>query len=134
MAAMAKPRILHVPSTAEANTRQLGPYALTDLIAEADEIVMTAYRLTIAPGSRTAISYHPEAEELYYVLAGSGTAILDGDSYALKTGDFLRLPANTRHAFITGEEPLTMLDVHSPGSRPDRGVRFEGEPPKGFGA
>lgn len=130
---MSKPGIIHLSETAGGSTRQLGPYALTDLIAEDEEITMTAYRVTIAPGSRTAVSYHPTAEELYYVLSGSGVAILDGVEYPLAAGDFLRLPANTRHGFVTKDTALTMLDVHSPGSRPDRNVCFEGDAPAGFG-
>lgn len=125
-------RILHVSTGAEANVQRLGPYALESLIAEADEGAMTAYRVTIAPGSTTAISHHKIAEELYYVLEGQGTALLDGQECPLKAGDFLRLPPGTKHGFITTSEALVMLDIHSPGSRPDRDVYFDGEPPSGF--
>jgi quercetin dioxygenase-like cupin family protein len=114
--------------------RHLGPYALETLIREPEEIGMTAYRVTVEPHSRTAISYHREAEEIYYVLSGAGEALLDGQPYSLRAGDFLRLPPGTTHGFVTGEDPLQMLDIHSPGSRPDRDVYFQGEAPEGFGA
>ncbi len=29
--------------------------------------------------------------------------------------------------------PALMLNLHTPGTRPDRDVYFEGEPPPGFG-
>jgi len=125
-------RILHIQTGDEANVQRLGPYALESLIAEADEGAVTAYRVTIEPGSTTAISHHKIAEEIYYVLDGSGTALLDGEEFPLKTGDFLRLPPGTKHGFVTKDEPLVMLDIHSPGSRPDRDVYFDGEPPSGF--
>lgn len=33
---------------------------------------------------------------------------------------------------LTREEPLLMLDLHTPGSRPDRDVYFVGDAPEGF--
>ena len=127
-------RILHVREDAPlAAPQQLGPYRIESLIPLADEGAGTAYRVRIEPHSTTSVSYHKLAEELYYVLSGSGTAVLNDERYELKTGDFLRLPPGTTHGFITGDEPLVMLDIHSPGSRPDRDVYFVGDVPPGFG-
>ncbi|MEM9158889.1 MAG: hypothetical protein AAGB46_07535, partial [Verrucomicrobiota bacterium] len=61
-------------------------------------------------------------------------AYLDGVAHWLEVGDFLRLPPGVRHRFATGDEALEMLDIHSPGSRPDRDVYFTGEKPEGFGS
>jgi mannose-6-phosphate isomerase-like protein (cupin superfamily) len=127
-------RILHVrESEPICAPMQLGPYQIEALIPEADEAAGTAYRVTIAPHSTTAVSYHLVAEEVYYVISGRGTAMLDGAPFLLQTGDFLRLPPGTTHGFITTDVPLVMLDLHSPGSRPNRDVFFIGEKPKGFG-
>lgn len=112
--------------------QKLGPYEITSLISPEEEGAVTAYHVRIGPRETTAVSYHNIAEELYYVIAGSGVAILNGERHPLATGDFLRLPPGTRHGFETGEEALEMLDIHSPGSRPDRDVYFEGEAPEGF--
>ena len=126
-------RILHVPADAPLSPAQkLGPYEIESLIPRADEGVGTAYRVRIEPHSTTSISYHKVAEELYYVISGSGVAVLNGGHHPLRTGDFLRLPPGTTHGFITQEEPLLMLDIHTPGSRPDRDVYFVGEVPPGF--
>lgn len=127
-------RILHVREDAPVSAPQkLGPYQIESLIPQADEGAGTAYRVRIEAHSTTAVSYHKLAEEIYYVLSGSGTAILNGRSYELRQGDFLRLPPCTTHGFVTADEPLVMLDLHSPGSRPDRDVYFVGETPPGFG-
>ena len=99
----------------------------------ADEGAGTAYRVRIAPHSTTSVSYHKLAEEIYFVISGSGTAVLNGISHTLKRGDFLRLPPGTTHGFVTEEEALVMLDIHNPGSRPDRDVFFVGKAPQGFG-
>ncbi|HUF63135.1 MAG TPA: cupin domain-containing protein [Verrucomicrobiales bacterium] len=111
----------------------LGPYGIETLISREEEGVLTAYRVRIEPNQLTAVSYHRVAEELYFVLSGRGTAILDGVAYPIGTGDFLRLPPGTKHGFVTGAEPLEMLDIHAPGSRPDRDVFFDGAAPEGFG-
>lgn len=127
-------RILHIPEDAPLSApQQLGPYQIESLIPPADEGAGTAYRVRIAPHSRTSVSYHVVAEEIYFVISGRGTAILNDVPHALKAGDFLRLPPGTTHGFITEDEPLVMLDIHSPGSRPDRDVFFVGEVPQGFG-
>lgn len=132
---MASPlRLLHVRAGEAAENARLGPYEIETLIPLADEGSATAYRVRIEPRQRTATSYHKVAEELYLVLSGSGIAVLDDVEYDLLTGDFLRLPPGTTHAFVTGDEPLVMLDIHMPGSRPDRDVYFVGDTPEGFSA
>lgn len=121
------------PSGDAARQQHLGPYRIEPLIDEDEEGAVTAYRVRIAPFQQTAVSLHRRAEELYYVLAGRGTAVLDGVAHPLSAGDFLRLPPGTTHAFITHDEPLEMLNTHTPGSRPNRDVYFpDGPPPEGF--
>ena len=125
--------LIHRSSGNPARIEHLGPYAIESLIEPEEEGAGTVYRVTIGPGERTRVSYHSLAEEYYYVLSGQGTAILDGREYVLASGDFLRLPPGTTHGFVAGDEPLVMLDIHTPGSRPDRDVYFvDGPPPEGF--
>ncbi len=127
-------RILHVREDAPVSAPQrLGPYQIESLISLADEGAGTAYRVRIEPYSTTSVSYHKLAEEIYYVISGSGIALLNGERFELKQGDFLRLPPGTTHGFITQAEALLMLDLHTPGSRPNRDVYFVGETPPGFG-
>lgn len=126
-------RVLHVRQGEGTGPARLGPYEIETLIPESDEGAGTAYRIRIAPRQRTATSYHRVAEEFYLVLSGRGIAVLDGVEHDLIAGDFLRLPPGTTHAFVTGDEPLEMLDIHTPGSRPDRDVYFVGPSPEGFG-
>jgi mannose-6-phosphate isomerase-like protein (cupin superfamily) len=124
--------ILHRPSGDLARGQQFGPYHIECLIEEHEEGAGTAYRVRIAPHQRTSVSYHRIAEEFYFVVAGSGVAILDGREVPLRAGDFLRLPPGTTHGFVTGEEALELLDLHTPGCRPDRDVYFVGAVPDGF--
>ena len=66
------------------------------------------------------------------MLAGAGRAVLDGREVVLRPGHFLRLPPGVTHAFLTGDEPFDLLDIHTPGCRPDRDTYFVGETPEGF--
>ena len=117
-------QLVHRSSGTTEPVQQLGPYQIEPLLTEAQEAAATAYRVRVEPHQQTTPSYHRVAEEFYFILAGTGTAVLDGESRALKTGDFLRLPPGTRHAFATLDEPLEMLDIHVPGCRPDRDTYF----------
>jgi predicted nucleotidyltransferase/quercetin dioxygenase-like cupin family protein len=125
--------LIHRRSGNPAQTQRLGPYTIESLINRPEEGRATVYRVSIVPHQRTRISYHRVAEECYFVLRGHGTAVLDGQEYRVEAGDFLRLPPGTTHGFITGDEPLEMLNVHAPGCRPDHDTYFaDGEPPDGF--
>lgn len=130
---MSKAGILHVATDDADRVRALGPYKIATLIGKAEEIQGTAYRVRVEPHRKTNISYHKIAEEFYFVISGKGTAILNGERYPLKPGDFLRLPPGTTHGFVTEKEPLEMLDIHTPGCRPDHDVYFVDEVPEGFG-
>lgn len=127
--------ILHVREDEPLSApEQLGPYGIESLIPPVEEAALTAYRVRIEPHSVTNVSFHKLAEEIYYVLEGSGVAVLDGIERMVRRGDFLRLPPGTTHGFRTDREPLVLLDIHTPGSRPDRDVYFVDEVPAGFGA
>ena len=125
-------KIVHNQGSAPSEIESLGPYQIESLISPAEEGRFTAYRVRIEAGQETSESYHQIAEECYYVVRGKGIAVLDDSEYVLEPGDFLRLPPGTRHKFVTSDSALEMLDIHSPGSRPDRDVYFSGETPEGF--
>ena len=118
-------KLVHRSSGLPNASWNLGPYKIESLLTESEESAGTAYRVRIEANQSTDVSYHQVAEEFYYILSGTATAILDGASLSIRAGDFLRLPPGTRHAFVTADEPLEMLDVHIPGCRPDRDTFFE---------
>lgn len=128
-----KLKLIHRASGDMSRARKLGPYCIESLVSRAEEGAATVYRVTIGPNERTRISYHRIAEEFYFVIAGRGTAILDGREHKLARGDLLRLPPGTTHGFVTGRAGLDMLNIHAPGCRPDHDVYFaDGAPPAGF--
>jgi quercetin dioxygenase-like cupin family protein len=72
----------------------------------------------ILPGQRNPLHYHPNCEELLYVLAGQGRHRLDDEVVELRTGMTIRIPIGVRHNFEnTGWEPLVSLITFSSGDR-----------------
>ena len=122
-------KLVHRTSGTPEHVQRFGPYQIEPLLTEAEEAAATVYRVLVEPNQRTTTSYHAVAEEFYFVLTGSGTAILDGAAQPLGPGDFLRLPPGTKHAFVTLDDPLEMLDIHVPGCRPGRDTYFVEETP-----
>jgi mannose-6-phosphate isomerase-like protein (cupin superfamily) len=126
--------LIHRRSGDPARVQRLGPYAIEALLTRDEARAGTVYRVRIEPNCRTSVSYHRVAEEYYFVLSGCGVAVLDGKEYRIGPGDFLRLPPGTTHGFVTGGEPLEMLDIHTPGCYPDHDTYFVDETPAGFGS
>jgi mannose-6-phosphate isomerase-like protein (cupin superfamily) len=124
--------LIHRRSNDPRRIQALGPYRIEALLDRHEEGAGTVYRVHIAAGERTTVSYHRVAEEYYFVIAGSGIAILDGREYPLAAGDFLRLPPGTTHGFVAGADGLDMLDIHTPACRPDHDVYFVDAKPEGF--
>ena len=72
----------------------------------------------ILPGKRNPVHYHPNCEELLYVLSGSGNHSYDGESIRATAGMTIRIPAGVRHNFENdGGEPIECLIAFSSGER-----------------
>jgi mannose-6-phosphate isomerase-like protein (cupin superfamily) len=73
---------------------------------------------TLEPGQATERHYHAQAEEIYFVLAGSGQMELDGESAEVGPGDAVPIPPRGRHQIRnTGSEPLRFLCCCAPAYR-----------------
>lgn len=73
---------------------------------------------TIFPGCRNPVHYHPNCEELLYMLSGTGEHSYDDERIQLSTGMTVRIPAGVRHNFKnTGTEPIRCLIAFSTGKR-----------------
>jgi|GEM_PF-641509 len=84
----------------------------------------SAYRVHIEPGQIKKASFHKEAEELYFVISGHGTARLGKQDYKLRPGCFFRVPAKTLHEFFAEDQGLDLLNFHSPPVFPDHDTYF----------
>ena len=72
-------------------------------------------RWRYAAGTRSSKAHrHREQEEAYYVAAGSGRALLDGETVALREGDVLRVAPEVVRAFEAGAEGLELIAIGGP--------------------
>ncbi len=72
----------------------------------------------IPPGMTNPVHFHPNCEEVLYVLAGQCRHTVDGQAVDLKAGMMIRIPAKVKHNLTnTGKEPLRCLMSFSAGDR-----------------
>lgn len=62
----------------------------------AGEQVININEGTLAPGGCTPPGVHEETE-IYYIIAGSGKVVLDGQPLAVKPGDIIIIPGGVQH-------------------------------------
>lgn len=69
----------------------------------------------LPPGSATEEHYHPKAEEIYYLLEGTGRMKLADEERDVKPGDAIAIPPGERHTIRnTGDTPLRFLCCCAP--------------------
>jgi len=84
---------------------------------------------TILPGKHNPVHYHPNCEEVLYVISGQGLHSYDGRTIPLKAGMTIRIPAKVKHNLVnTGTETLRTLVSFSAGDR--KTVFLEEQPAK----
>lgn len=80
----------------------------------------------INPGQHNPLHYHPNCEELLFVLSGECDHRLNGDVVHLAPGDLIHVPASVHHnATCTSWEPLRIVVSFSAADR--RTVNVEGD-------
>ena len=78
------------------------------LIEEKDGAAAEVHHVQI---SDAKLHYHERTDEIYYVIAGSGTMVLDGEEVELHEGVVVYVPRGTRHK---AKGDLTVLVVCVP--------------------
>jgi quercetin dioxygenase-like cupin family protein len=72
----------------------------------------------ILPGHRNPAHFHPNCEEVLYMLAGEGEHSFNGQLVQLRTGSTIRIPAGVKHNLKnTGASILSCLISFSSGTR-----------------
>jgi len=70
---------------------------------------------SLPPGTSTTPHYHPIAEEIYYVLEGTGWIQVAGDARTIVPGDAIAIPPGATHQIKnTGAAPLKFLCCCAP--------------------
>ena len=69
----------------------------------------------LAPGHETVADIHPDAEEIYYVVSGSGRLVMDGEEFRVAQGMTVYIPAGVTHqSFNDGAEELCYFYAFGP--------------------
>lgn len=101
----AKAAVIDVPALIEKNWVGRGPSKTLQLSCGTDGM-STVLQLTEALMPHD----HAESDELFYVVAGEGNAMVGDSTHRLKAGLFVFVPRGTRHGLApTGRNPLIVL-------------------------
>jgi mannose-6-phosphate isomerase-like protein (cupin superfamily) len=66
--------------------------------------------VTVGPDGSTAIVGYPAEEQIYYVLAGTGTLLYDEQKADIRPNDFAYLPVGVKHGLAnTTNQPLRVM-------------------------
>jgi uncharacterized cupin superfamily protein len=120
MAAMNPPRELLKAAAiaalpAEVKTHLLNPNAVRSakaLGAATGLRHLGIHLMTVQPGhAATEYHRHHHEEQCFYILAGAGEVVIEGQRHAVGVGDFVGLPAKgAAHTLVnTGTQPLLFL-------------------------
>jgi mannose-6-phosphate isomerase-like protein (cupin superfamily) len=69
---------------------------------------------TLEPGQATERHYHAEAEEIYYLVEGTGELELDGQLRHIGVGDAVLIPPGAWHQIRAGGQQLRFLCCCAP--------------------
>ena len=81
-----------------------------------DALGLTGAEISInilpAGASVPFVHSHKQNEEIYAILEGKGTAVIDGEKLALAAGDFLRIsPASKRQFFASDDTAIKYMCI-----------------------
>lgn len=81
-----------------------------------DRLQLTGAEISInnlpAGASVPFVHYHKKNEEIYFITAGQGKAVIDGETVELSAGDWLRIsPAARRQFFAAAHEGISYVCI-----------------------
>ena len=83
-----------------------GSYRVMDV----EEDSMTV-KVTLNPDHKMNYHSHEKRDEVWTVVSGSGTTIVDGMEQPIKPGDVVTMAAGCKHTVIAGGEGLQLIEV-----------------------
>lgn len=80
------------------------------------ESLLEAELVCYEPGQATREHFHTTQEEIYYILEGSGSITIGGETTAVSAGDMVFSPADVPHSVAASDdERMVMFFVKGPG-------------------
>ncbi len=75
--------------------------------------------MSIPPGGEIGEEVHDKEDQILYFVAGSGEAILEGETQAIEESDIVLVHHGTNHNFKnTGKDDLKIITTYSPPHHP----------------
>jgi mannose-6-phosphate isomerase len=91
----------------EHDERPWGSYTVLD---EAD--THKVKRIVVTPGKRISYQRHAHRAEHWFVVAGEGSVVVDGEERSVRLGEAVDVPLGAAHRIgNTGGEPLVFIEV-----------------------
>ncbi|HET7636072.1 MAG TPA: cupin domain-containing protein [Candidatus Limnocylindria bacterium] len=71
--------------------------------------------MTIPPGGEIGEEVHPNTDQVFVFVEGSGEARLEGEATPVTANDLVFVRAGTRHNFVnSGDAPLRLITIYAP--------------------
>jgi mannose-6-phosphate isomerase-like protein (cupin superfamily) len=100
--------------------RTISIYEAVGLTAAIRDERLSIAKTIMRPGTAAERHYHQESEEIYLVLNGSATMVIDDARFSIAAGDVVAIQPREVHQVITGEgEQIEFLAITVPPYRPD---------------
>lgn len=68
-------------------------------------------KVTLNPGHGMNYHSHERRDEVWTVVSGSGTVVLDGEKRHVNPGDVIEMPAGVKHTVIASNSGLQIIEV-----------------------
>lgn len=88
------------------------PWGYYEVVDEGDDFRVK--RISITSGCRLSYQRHTRRSEHWFVVAGSGTAIIDGVEHRVSVGSTIDVPVGVAHRMCSDEgQELTFVEVQT---------------------
>lgn len=106
--------VRRLPDAAVKEFHRLSSHILMDA-GELGSRHMTVTWIDVPSGVSQELRSHEEAEQVYVVVAGTGTLSTTGDTEVMQPGDLALIPPATDHTLANEDDaPLSLLSVQAP--------------------
>ena len=81
-------------------------------LSDTAESFSAIYDTSLEPGESIQLHYHPDFEEIYYVLSGYGIITIGDEKQEISRNDVVYIPPLAQHTLLnTGNVPLRFITI-----------------------